>query len=312
MASSAIGIMMPTHLLTGSCRYKYYFPGGSFMYEDIFESIRNAAQKRNLRESTINHYCNDVRYFLQCTGKEIADLTVEDVDAFLTTKRLEGRSPETYNHYHSDIRCFYLQIRKVHWDDEDIPRLKLNRSLPTVLTREEISAIIDVTKNLKHKAMIATMYSSGLRVSEVIHLHYDDISRSNMTIHVRNTNSRSDRYTILSQKNLELLTEYWFKCGRPREILFPSSWTGSYIDISSVNQLFKASAKKAGITRKVSSHSCRHSFASHLYEDGTDIRYIQALLGHIDLRSTEIYVHVSNKRLLGVQSPYDLNKGGEV
>ena len=274
MASSAIGIMMPTHLLTGSCRYKYYFPGGSFMYEDIFESIRNAAQKRNLRESTINHYCNDVRYFLQCTGKEIADLTVEDVDAFLTTKRLEGRSPETYNHYHSAIRFFYKKILKANWDDEDIPRMKLNRSLPTVLTREEISAIIDVTKNLKHKAMIATMYSSGLRVSEVIHLHYDDISRSNMTIHVRNTNSRRDRYTILSQKNLELLTEYWFKCGRPREILFPSSWTGSYIDISSVNQLFKASAKKAGITRKVSSHSCRHSFASHLYEVATALPVI--------------------------------------
>ena len=281
------------------------------MYEDIYASIRNAAQKRNLRESTINIYCSDVRYFLKCTGKEVADLTIEDVDAFLTTKRLEGRSPDTYNHYHSAIRFLYKKILKLNWDDEDIPRMKLNRSLPTVLSREEISAIIDVTKNLKHKAMIATMYSSGLRVSEVIHLHYDDISRTNMTIHVRNTKSRRDRYTILSRKNLDLLTEYWFECGRPREILFPSSWTGSYIDVSSVNQFFKASAKKAGITRKVSSHSCRHSFASHLYEDGTDIRYIQALLGHIDPRSTEIYVHVSNKRLLGVHSPYDLQKGGE-
>lgn len=282
-----------------------------FMYEDIFASIRQAAQKRNLRESTIDLYCNDTRYFLRCTGKEIADLTIEDVDAFLTTKRLEGISPETYNHYHSAIRFFYKKILKLNWDDEDIPRMKLNRSLPTVLSREEISAIIDATKNLKHKAMITTMYSSGLRVSEVIHLHYDDISRTNMTIHVRNTKSRRDRYTILSQKNLDLLTEYWFKCGRPREILFPSSWSGSYLDVSSVNQFFKASAKKAGITRKVSSHSCRHSFASHLYEDGTDIRYIQALLGHIDLRSTEIYVHVSNKRLLGVHSPYDLHKGGD-
>ena len=190
------------------------------MYENIYESIRNAAQKRNLRESTINLYCNDVRYFLQCTGKEIADLTIEDVDAFLTKKRLEGRSPETYNHYHSAIRFFYKKILKLNWDDEDIPRMKLNRSLPTVLTREEISAIIDVTKNLKHKAMIATMYSSGLRVSEVIHLHYDDISRANMTIHVRNTKSRRDRYTILSQKNLDLLTEYWFNAAGPGRSCF--------------------------------------------------------------------------------------------
>ena len=221
------------------------------MYEDIYASIRNAAQKRNLRESTINLYCNDVRYFLKCTGKDVTDLTIEDVDAFLTAKRLEGRSPETYNHYHSAIRFFYKKILKLNWDDEDIPRMKLNRSLPTVLSREEISAIIDVTKNLKHKAMIATMYSSGLRVSEVIHLHYDDISRTNMTIHVRNTKSRRDRYTILSQKNLDLLTEYWFKCGRPRGILFPSSWTGSYIDNSSVNQFFKANAKKAGVDRLI-------------------------------------------------------------
>ena len=190
------------------------------MYENIYESIRNAAQKRNLRESTINLYCNDVRYFLKCTGKEVADLTTEDVDAFLTTKRLEGRSPETYNHYHSAIRFFYKKILKLNWDDEDIPRMKLNRSLPTVLSREEMSAIIDVTKNLKHKAMIATMYSSGLRVSEVIHLHYDDISRSNMTIHVRNTKSRRDRYTILSQKNLELLTEYWFNAAGPGRSCF--------------------------------------------------------------------------------------------
>ena len=190
------------------------------MYENIYESIRNAAQKRNLRESTINLYCNDVRYFLQCTGKEIADLTIEDVDAFLTKKRLEGRSPETYNHYHSAIRFFYKKILKLNWDDEDIPRMKLNRSLPTVLSREEMSAIIDVTKNLKHKAMIATMYSSGLRVSEVIHLHYDDISRANMTIHVRNTKSRRDRYTILSQKNLDLLTKYWFNAAGPGRSCF--------------------------------------------------------------------------------------------
>ncbi len=236
--------MMPMHLLMGNCRCKHYLIMEVFMYEEIFASIRQAAQKRNLRESTISLYCNDARYFLRCTGKDIADLTIEDVDTFLTTKRFEGISPETYNHYHSAIRFFYKKILKLNWDDEDIPRMKLNRSLPTVLSREEISAIIDVTKNLKHKAMIATMYSSGLRVSEVIHLHYDDISRANLTIHVRNTKSRRDRYTILSQKNLDLLTEYWFKCGRPREILFPSSWTGSYIDVSSVNQFSKPVRKR--------------------------------------------------------------------
>ena len=280
------------------------------MYEDIFESIRNEAAKRNLRESTSTAYCNAVGYFLRTTNKEISELTTDDVEAFLTEKRLNGLSPQTYNQYHASIRFFYKRILKMNWEDDDIPRMKHDRSLPNVLTRDEIQAIIDHTVNLKHKAIIATMYSSGLRVSEVVHLHYDDVSRTNMNIHVRDSKSRQDRYTILSKRNLDLLTEYWFQCGRPRGILFPSSWTGTYLDKNSVNQYFKKSVSKAGITKHVSSHSCRHSFASHLFEAGVDIKYIQALLGHVDPKSTEVYLHVSNKTLLGIHSPFDVPEGG--
>jgi len=281
------------------------------MYEDIFESIRQAAEKRNLRERTIQLYCSDVSYFLRCTSKPVTDLTLGDADAFLTMKRLEGRSPETHNHYRSSIKFLYKRVLGITWDDEEVPAMKRERNLPTVLTPQEINAVIEATGNLKHKAIIATMYSSGLRVSEAVRLHYDDVSRTNMTIHVRETKGRIDRYTILSQRNLDLLTEYWFKCGRPKGILFPSSWTGGYLDIASVNQFFKASAKKAGITRRVSSHACRHSFASHLFESGVDIKYIQSLLGHADPRSTDVYLHVSNKTLLGIRSPFDAPGGGE-
>ena len=373
------------------------------MYKDIFESIRNEAEKRNLRERTIQLYCSDVSYFLRWIGKNVSDLTLEDAESFLTAKRLEGRSPETHNHYRSAIKFLYKKVLKTVWDDDTVPAMKRERNLPAVLSRDEINAIIDATPNLKHKAIIATMYSSGLRVSEVVHLHYDDISRTNMTIHVRETKGRIDRYTILSQKNLDLLTEYWYKCGRPKDILFPSSWTGGYLDITGVNQFFKKSAKLAGITRHVSSpvililsicshllhasssilshvretkgridrytilsqknldllteywykcgrpkdilfpsswsggyldiasvnqffkksaklaginrhvssHACRHSFASHLFESGTDIKYIQSLLGHVDPRSTDVYLHVSNKTLLGIRSPFDNPEGGE-
>ena len=281
------------------------------MYKDIFESIRNEAEKRNLRERTIQLYCSDVSYFLRWIGKNVSDLTLEDAESFLTAKRLEGRSPETHNHYRSAIKFLYKKVLKTVWDDDTVPAMKRERNLPAVLSRDEINAIIDATPNLKHKAIIATMYSSRLRVSEVVHLHYDDISRTNMTIHVRETKGRIDRYTILSQKNLDLLTEYWYKCGRPKDILFPSSWTGGYLDIASVNQFFKKSAKLAGINRHVSSHACRHSFASHLFESGTDIKYIQSLLGHVDPRSTDVYLHVSNKTLLGIRSPFDNPEGGE-
>lgn len=280
------------------------------MYEDIFESIRKEAAKRNLRESTANAYCNSVGYFLRTVNKVPMGLTVLDVDAFLTEKRLGGLSPETYNHYHSSIRFLYKRILKMNWDDDDIPRMKKDHSLPTVLSREEIQAVIDHTSNLKHKAIIATMYSSGLRVSEVVHLHYEDISRKNKTIHVRESKGRRDRYTILSDRNLDLLTEYWFQCGRPMDILFPSAWTGGYLDKNGINQFFKKSAAKAGITRKVTTHCCRHSFASHMFEDGVNIKYIQALLGHVDPKSTEVYLHVSNKTLLGIRSPFDTPEGG--
>ena len=107
---------------------------------------------------------------------------------------------------------------------------------------------------------------------------------------------------------LDILTEYWFQCGKPRNILFPSQATEEYLDISSVNQVLKRSAKKAGIEKHVTSHAFRHSFASHLLEAGCDIKYIQALLGHLDPKSTEIYLHVSNKTLLGIKSPFDIQE----
>ena len=197
----------------------------------------------------------------------------------------------------------------MNWDD-DIPRMKRDRRLPTVLTKTEISAILDATQNLKHKAMIAAMYSGGLRVSEVIHLHYDDISRTNKTIHISDGKSRFDSYTLLTDRTLEILTEYWFDCGKPRGILFPSSWTGDYLVRDSVIQFFRESAKRAGIQKHVSPHCLRHSFASHLFESGCDVRYIQALLGHRGPRSIEIYLHVSNKTLFGIKSPFD-EMGGE-
>ena len=249
------------------------------MYEEIFNQIRSAANKRNLKDSTIHAYCTSVAHFLNHTAKDIDALTTDDVDIFLTEKKLSGISPETYNHYHSGIRFFYKKILKKNWDDDDIPRMKRDRKLPTVLTKTEISAILDATPNLKHKAMIATMYSGGLRVSEVTHLHYDDISRTKKTIHIRDGKSRSDRYTLLADRTLEILTEYWFQCGRPRGILFPSSWTGDYLTKDSVIQFFRESAKRAGIQKHVSTHCLRHSFASHLFESGCDVKYIHPFRG---------------------------------
>ena len=171
------------------------------MYEEIFNQIRSAANKRNLKDSTIHAYCTSVAHFLNHTAKDIDALTTDDVDTFLTEKKLSGISPETYNHYHSGIRFFYKKVLKMNWDDDDIPRMKRDRKLPAVLTKAEISAILDATPNLKHKAMIATMYSGGLRVSEVTHLHYPIFK-------LKLTDSLNDCFSILCRQFLF----YRFRC----------------------------------------------------------------------------------------------------
>ena len=223
------------------------------MYEDIFELITIAAQKRNLKESTSHRYCQALTPFLKASNKPWQELTIEDADNYLTSKRLAGIMPETYNHYYGAIRFMYKRVLKINWNEDDLPRMKRDRSLPTVLSREEVNAILD-------------------------------------------------------DRTLDILTEYWFKCGKPRSILFPSQTTGEYLDISAVNQVLKRSAQRAGITKHVTSHAFTHSFASHLLEAGCDIKYIQALLGHLDPKSTEVYLHVSNKTLLGIKSPFDVQE----
>jgi site-specific recombinase XerD len=187
--------------------------------------------------------------------------------------------------------------------------MKIIHPHPRVLTLEEVAGFIDSIAYLKHKAMLSTMYSSGLRVSEVCHLHYDDISRKNRQIYVRTSKNRLDRYTILSERNLDILTEYWMKCGRPRGILFPSRTTGSYLVRETVNQAFKQNLERYGIRRDLTCHSLRHSFAVHLLEAGVDKTHIQQLLGHTNPNSTEVYLQLTNKVLMGIRSPFDTYGG---
>ena len=278
------------------------------MYKKYLLQLEEAGKIRNLKESSINCYKNYVSYFLNYMGKVPEELTCQDVRNFLLTKKDQGLKATTLNLYNSAIRFFYRNVLHILWDDITVPRMIIEHKLPVVLSVEEVARLLDATDDLKYKAMFATMYSSGMRVSEVIHLHYEDISRNNMQIHVRNTKNRMDRYTILSNRNLALLTEYWFACGRPRNILFPNKFTGEYLTVSSVEQVIRRSASAAGLSG-VTPHCLRHSFATHLMEQGVEQRKIQSLLGHRDPKSTEVYLHVSNKSLMGIRSPFDRKEG---
>lgn len=275
------------------------------MYEKYMLLLEEEAKIRNLKNRSVLCYKNYVSYFLNYVGKDPQELSCQDVRDFLLAKKEEGLKATTLNLYNSAIRFFYRNVLHILWDDVRVPRMRIDHKLPTVLSRQDIDGLLDSTDDLKYRAMFATMYSSGLRVSEVIHLHYEDISRTNMQIHVRESKSRMDRYTILSRRNLDLLTEYWFRCDRPRDILFPNKFTGGYLTVSTLEQVMRRCVRKAGLPAGATPHSLRHSFATHLMEAGVDARTIQTLLGHRDPKSTEVYLHVSNKSIMGIHSPFD-------
>ena len=280
------------------------------MYESYIDKIEVVGRLRNLKPGTIRTYKNNVISFLEYIQKNPEDLTCEDAKDYLVHLQSKGNKASTLNNKNGALVFFYKRILGKLWDDNLVPRAINDYAIPRVLSRSEIERLLDATSNLKYKAIFAIMYSSGLRISEVLHLHYDDISRTNMQIYIHTAKNHTSRYALLSKRALDILTEYWFKCGKPRGILFPNQWTGAYLTSSSTASELRKSVEKAGLPKDIHSHCLRHSFATHLLEDGVDIRYIQTLLGHRSPKSTEIYLHISNKTLLGVQSPF-YKKAGE-
>ena len=279
------------------------------MYESYIEKIEDVGMLRNLKPGTIRTYKNNVRDFLKYINKHPESLTCEDAREFLLYLKNKGDKASTLNNKNGALVFFYKRVLGKLWDDNLVPRAINDYAIPRVLSYADIERLLNATTNLKYKAIFAIMYSSGLRVSEVLHLHYDDISRTNMQIYIRDSKTHTSRYALLSKRALDILTEYWFTCGRPKGILFPNQWTGAYLTPSATGLELRKAVAKAGLPKDIHSHCLRHSFATHLLEDGVDIRYIQTLLGHRSPKSTEIYLHVSNKALLGIQSPFDKRVG---
>ncbi len=191
-------------------------------------------------------------------------------------------------------------------DDIEIKlsRPKKQKKLPTVLSSEEVSKILNELKNEKHQAIMYLIYSSGLRIGEAINLRVTDIDSQRMLIRVRQGKGRKDRYTVLSQVALEVLRKYSKKY-RPFDWLFPGGDIGSHISERTVQKIFERAKESAGIKKEATVHTLRHSFATHLLEGGTDLRFIQELLGHSSSKTTEIYTHVTERSVRSIQSPLD-------
>lgn len=194
---------------------------------------------------------------------------------------------------------YFFKVNKIEITIDDIPNPKRKKQLPKVLSKEEIDKILNNILNLKHKLIVMILYSSGLRVSEVVNLHRSDINRDSILI--RQGKGKKDRYTILSHKVKDLLILYLCETTFETKYLFEGR-NGKYT-VKSVQEILKKASKN--LDKNITPHMLRHSFATHLLENGTDIRYIQKLLGHSKLETTSIYTHVANRDFLKVKSPFD-------
>jgi len=201
------------------------------------------------------------------------------------------------------IKFYYEKVLEREHITVKIDRPKIQKQLPQVLSEEEVITLIGSIDNLKHKCIIMMIYSAGLRLSEVVNLKVSDIDSKRMLVFIRSAKGRKDRYTILSKQLLRWLRVY-YKQEKPKNWLFEGVLGGQY-SMKSVQEIMKGAVENAGIKKHATVHTLRHSFATHMLENGTDLRYIQNLLGHNSTKTTEVYTHITTKGLKQLVSPFD-------
>ena len=267
--------------------------------------MRDTLKLKGYSSKTIKSYMSHIRLFLKYISKNAELVSKEDINKYLLHLLEEkGNAHSFVSQAVSSIKFLFGQV--LMRDDLifSILRPKKEKKLPEILSQKEVMNILDNSINLKHKAILFLTYSSGLRVGEVVRLKVKDVDSERMLIHVVQGKGRKDRYTVLSEVALNVLREY-ARISKPSIWLFQGQEAGSHITERTVQRIFENAKKKAGIQKKVSVHSLRHSFATHLLEGGIDLRYIQELLGHQSSKTTEIYTHVTEKGIKKIVSPLD-------
>ncbi len=257
--------------------------------------------------STIKTYRNEFAQLLQTIGNHpVETLTVEQVKRYLQYCINKGCSENTIHSRLNALKFYYEEVLKREKMFFEIPRPKKPLLLPKLLNEEELRKLFNALANKKHKAMLFTAYSAGLRLSEIVNLKISHIDSKRMQIFVQRAKGKKDRYVNLSPVLLDILRKYIQEYRpRPKEYLFESEQTLTAYPARTVQQIFANAKHKAGIRKEVGIHSLRHSFATHLLDKGTDIKYIKELLGHFNIRTTERYLHVSKQKLVNIVSPFD-------
>lgn len=236
--------------------------------------------------------------------RELDSITTKEInDYILKLIRTKGISPSQQNQRINAIKFYYEKVAGLDIQLHFLERSKKSRELPKVLSEEEVLAILGSIQNLKHKSIIATIYSAGLRRSELINLRKQDIFFDRKLIFIRGAKGKKDRTSVLAD-SLSITLKKYLEEFRPNYWLFEGVNRNQYSS-TSIAKILHRGARNAGIEKKVTPHMLRHSFATHLLEQGVDIRYIQTILGHGSSKTTEIYTHVSKKSLAQIRSPLD-------
>lgn len=271
--------------------------------QDPIARFQQEMKLRRLSQKTVKSY---TYYITQCLGwsrKGARDVNTDDIRHFLEHLAVDDVSSSTLNTAYSALKFYFGNIlhRKFFFN---IPRARRDHQLPTVLSKEEIKKMITLTTNPKHNCMLSLLYGTGMRVGELVRLRMGDVDNCRNIIAIRHGKGAKDRFVMLPVNLREILIKQ-SQMKKSCDFLFTNG-RGCHLTEATIQKVVKQAAKRAGINRDVSPHTLRHSFATHLLENGTDIRYIQELLGHANLQTTQIYTHVASSSFKNIVSPLDV------
>jgi integrase/recombinase XerD len=269
-------------------------------------SFKNYMNYRRYSQNTIKTYSDALDVFFRFfQNKTIESLTKEDLIQFNTEYILKKNLSSSYqNQVINAIKLFYRNRFNRSMEVDYIQRPRREKRLPNVLSKNEVKTILESPTNIKHRAMLSLIYACGLRRSELLNLTLKDILSDRNLLFIQQSKGKKDRVVPIGNKLIEMLRDY-YKAFKPKTWLFEGQFPSTKYSEKSLENVLKQSLTKTKISKKVSLHWLRHSYATHLLENGTDLRYIQELLGHSSSRTTEIYTHVSTLNLQQIRSPFD-------
>lgn len=279
--------------------------------DKYFNTYREMISLRGLSDHTLKSYSTYISSYLDYLQKVLCknpeDVTWQDLRDYIKwLQKTRNLSDRTINCAISQLRFFTIYVLHKPWDDSQLPMRRFDTYLPYVPTQDEVFTFINTMPDIKQKAMVAVMYSSGLRIGEVCHLRYEDINRKSMKVHILHSKNREERFAPLSKYALDILTKYWFECGQPTGWLFPKQFNPDKpIDTFFLSRHIHEHEERLGWPKRITCHSFRHALGTHLYENGTDLLTIKAILGHKSLVSTTIYVHLASNSYSSVVNPLD-------